>query len=253
MGTGTALWCSPVSALLHHRSQRSVVTVWPGAHALLPGALQALQLSMLSARPRCVCPRAPGLVDVPRVHVATLPRAGSGHRLGGRRGAGCEQEAASCLPTSSLSPSQPRCGSPEPAASAERSAVAGGVFITPAGGSAFRTSALRAAALPPRLRRCKGGGRAAALELWFSGCFGDFARLTLHGGALRSLFPSGCAEAGSCTLQQHCVRSLGAGGSALGPHLLHGLQGAPATRKGLQQARTTPAEPKPGGLDSVSS
>lgn len=49
---------------------------------MLPGAFQALQLSMLSTNPRSVYPRAPGFVDVPCVHVATLPRAGSGHRLG---------------------------------------------------------------------------------------------------------------------------------------------------------------------------
>lgn len=72
---------------------------------------------------------------------------------GRRCGAGCEQEAASCLPTSSLSPSQPRCGSPEPPASAESSAVAGGVFITPAGRLCLSHlgAACRCAASPPAL------------------------------------------------------------------------------------------------------
>lgn len=230
MGTGTAAWCSPLSALLHCTplvpAQRYGCVACgicdaaggsPGSPALQAESQDTLRLPQRS--------RTCGCAPCARHH---QHRAGSGHRLGSPSSAGCEQEAASCLPTSSLSPSQPHCSSPEPPASAEHSAVAGGVFITLAGGSAFCTSALRATAVPPRLRWCKGGcaqgKRGCSLPVAQQSCaggvsvcwvLGGLAMLTLYGGALQSLFPSGFAEAGSCSLQWHRVRSLGAGG--LGP------------------------------------
>lgn len=202
MGTGTVPCCSPVSALLHHRSQHSVVTIWPGAHTMLPGALQALQLSMLSTRPRCICPRAPGFGDVPRVHVATLPRAGSGHRLG--PALRCWLRAGgSLLPPHFLA--QPLAASLRlPGATCKRRALSGcRRSIYNPGWAALPFAPRRC--VPLRcLPACVGARVAAELRCWsfgFLGAFGVLQLLHYAAGPCEASSPPGVPrqEAAPCT------------------------------------------------------